>query len=155
MNKEIEEWRPVVGYEGLYEVSDWGNVRSTEKMVVVYGKLSNTFPGTVVDSKTIEPKIKSKHHDKDGYEGVNLKHKGIHTTKKVHRLVAEAFIENPENKPIVDHINGKRDDNRASNLRWCTQSQNLNTTLARSNISASARVSASRRSRNNLGQFAP
>lgn len=153
MSKEIEEWRPVVGYEGLYEVSDWGNVRSAERVSIVYGKIGNILLGNVIDSKIIPSKIKNKHKDKDGYELINLKHKGKHSTKKVHRLVAEAFIPNPDNLPVIDHTNGIRCDNRVENLRWCTQSENLNMPLARANRSIVAKINAYKRNRNNLGQF--
>lgn len=63
--------------------------------------------------------------DKDGYEMVYARdYEGKSTTARVHRLVAEAFIPNPENKPVVNHLNGIKDDNRAENLRWSTISEN-------------------------------
>ena len=65
-----------------------------------------------------------------GYPQVNLG-RGKHF--KVHRLVAEAFIDNPENKPCIDHINGNREDNRVENLRWCTQKENNNFPNAKEN----------------------
>ena len=148
MSREIEEWRPVVGYEGLYEISDWGNVRSVERSIIRYMKLTNTF-----FTQTFPQIIKKKHYDKDGYEMVNLKKDGKHKLGKVHRLVAEAFIPNPEDKPYIDHINGIRDCNFAWNLRWVTQKENLNTPLAKYNNSQSAKIKVLRRNRNNLGQF--
>lgn len=110
MSRLVEEWRPVVGYEGLYEVSDWGNVRS----------LNYNKTGKVKELKKVE--------DKDGYHLVTLKD-GL---KKVHRLVAEAFIPNPENKPIVGHLltlpNGLEDKtaNEVWNLAWMTYGENSN-----------------------------
>lgn len=148
MSKEIEEWKPVVGYEGYYEVSDWGRVRSVERDVQVYSKLTNTY-----FILKIKNQIKCVQHDKDGYEQVNLKKNGKHSTKKVHRLVAEAFIPNPNNLPVVDHINGARNDNRSFNLRWCTQKDNLNAPLARRNNSISSKLRVLKQQRNNLGQF--
>lgn len=65
----------------------------------------------------------SKHEDKDGYFMVNLSHKGKHYTKKIHRLVAEYFIPNPENKPEIHHRNGNHQDNLISNLLWCTKDE--------------------------------
>ena len=148
MSREIEEWRDINGYEGLYQVSDWGNVRSVERSIIRYSKLTKTF-----FTQVFPQIIKKKHYDKDGYEMVNLKKDGKHETGKIHRLVAEAFIPNPDNKPCVDHINGVRNCNFAWNLRWVTQKENLNTPLAKHNISQSSKIKVLRRNRNNLGQF--
>ena len=79
--------------------------------------------------------------DKDGYEGVNLKIGGKSYRKKVHRLVAEAFIDNPNNYPCIDHINGIRDDNRVENLRYCTVKMNANYELAKKNRSLAIKQS--------------
>ena len=126
MCKIDEIWMPVQGYEGIYEVSNLGRVRSLTRVVSIYSYLTNTM-----FERTIESRIKSIHHDKYGYGMVNLKKNGEHRTEKVHRLVAKAFIPNPQNKPCVDHINGVRDDNRVENLRWCTVKENLNFPLAK------------------------
>lgn len=139
MSQKIEEWRDIEGYEGLYQVSDWGRIKGLERF-----STNNIF---------IKEHIKSKHSDKDGYEMVNLKKNGKHSTKKVHRLVANAFIPNLENKPLVDHINGIRDDNRVENLRWFTSKENSNTPLAREHNSESSKKSVRKRNRDNLGRF--
>lgn len=130
MSKLIEEWRDIQGYEGKYQVSDWGRVK----------RISTN-------------RILAKHHDKDGYELVNFKINNKHSLGKVHRLVAEAFIPNPQNKPCVDHINGIRDDNKVENLRWCTQQENLNMPLARKNNSSSSKIKILKRNRDGLGRF--
>ena len=148
MKNEKEEWKPIKGYEGLYEISNNGNIRTVERFIKMFMFLQNKY----VDRK-IKCKLMSKHKDKDGYELVNLKKKGKHYLGKVHRLIAEAFIPNPDNKPCVDHINGIRDDNRIENLRWCTQKENLNYELARKNISDSSKIKVIYRERNNKGQF--
>lgn len=95
-----EIWRPVKGFE-LYEVSDQGRMRNV--------KTGRVFTGT---------------KDAFGYIHVRLIHGDEFKLRKLHRLVAEAFIDNPDNKPIVDHINNDKSDNRAVNLRWCTYSEN-------------------------------
>ena len=119
MCKIDEIWMPVQGYEGIYDVSNLGRVRSLTRVVSIYSYLTNTM-----FERTIESRIKSIHHDKYGYGMVNLKKNGEHRTEKVHRLVAKAFIPNPQNKPCVDHINGVRDDNRVENLRWLSLADN-------------------------------
>ena len=98
-----EEWRWVVGLEGKYKVSNLGRVRSYIK----------------------GGRIKSPNKTKCGYLVVNLFYDcGLHG-KLVHRLVAEAFIPNPENKRTVNHKNGNKEDNRVENLEWMTTSENV------------------------------
>lgn len=140
MSKLVEEWRPVVGYEGYYEVSDWGNVRSLGCEYV--GK--NQYGGVFICRKN--GKILNKALDSYGYHVVTLydsNHK--HKTKKVHRLVADAFIPNLENKPIVGHTktlpNGLEDKtaNEVWNLAWMSIEENnsYGTLLERQRISHS------------------
>ena len=98
----MEEWKNIIGYEGLYEVSDKGNVRNVRRNTLL--KLSkNNY----------------------GYIQVYLYKNGIKTGFKVHRLVAKAFIPNPDNLPQVNHKNEVKSDNCVDNLEWCDNYYNL------------------------------
>lgn len=108
----IEEWRPVVGYEGLYEVSSLGNVFSVERIDSAGRKRG----GFQLKQKT----------DRYGYKCVNLSKDGTTKSTTVHRLVAEAFIPNPDKKPEVNHKNEDKQDNSVKNLEWVTSKENQN-----------------------------
>lgn len=101
-----EQWRDVVGFEGIYKVSNLGRLY----------KLSNgNRPSQFMSLNT---------YDKDGYIKTALRKNGQRHYLRVHRLVAEAFIPNNEECPVVNHINGIKDDNRLENLEWCSISYN-------------------------------
>lgn len=100
------EWRPVVGYENYYLVSILGNVKPILRMGT---------RGTILKAA-----------NKQGYKSVGLSVGNKRKHLAVHRLVAQAFIPNPDNKPCVNHIDGTRDNNHASNLEWCTHQENMN-----------------------------
>lgn len=112
---EGEEWRDVVGYEGLYVVSNMGRI------VFLHRIVSN---GKSV--REISPKLCKFTINTDGYAIVHIHVNNKVLRRLVHRVVADAFIHNPENNPEVDHINTLRYDNRAENLRWVTSSENSN-----------------------------
>lgn len=103
----IEIWKPVVGYETNYEVSNFGSVRSLDKRGNNYHHL---LPKYLQSNKR--------------YFYVNVSLKGKSKRKRIHRLVAEAFIPNPLNKTEVNHIDGNRYNNHVSNLEWVTSSEN-------------------------------
>ena len=108
----MEIWKDVEGYEGLYQVSNEGRVKALKKNVV--GKGRNQYDDEhIIKQQTLR-----------GYKRVGLSNNNDTKFKQVHRLVAEAFIDNPEGKQQVDHINCKRDDNRVENLRWTTPKEN-------------------------------
>lgn len=102
-NEEI--WCPIKGYEGIYEVSDKGRVRSLK-----YGK----------------ERILKQRRDKDGYIQVDLYKNCDQKTCKVHRLVAQAFIPNPDNLPQVNHKDENKTNNSVQNLEWCDCKYNIN-----------------------------
>ena len=113
---ETEVWKDVVGYEGLYEVSNHGNVRSLDRTVMVnaHERLYRKLKGNILKpTKTI------------GYCKVTLSKNGKQKYFNVHRLVALSFIPNPSNFPIVNHKDETRDNNNVDNLEWCTHQYNL------------------------------
>lgn len=100
MDQTLEQWCPVVGYEGLYEVSDHGRVKGPKGF--------------------IKPKP-----TQNGYVRTELWRKSQRYRPLLHRLVASHFIDNPHNKPVVNHLDGNRTNNVVSNLEWATHSENI------------------------------
>lgn len=116
---EQEEWRDIKGYEGWYQVSNFGRIKRLKKTHYSFGMKH------LIDREYILKTTK----DQKGYMRVVLRKDGSCLKRYgVHRIVAETFIPNPENKPQVDHINRVRDDNRVENLRWATACENSRNT---------------------------
>lgn len=107
----MEEWRSIQGYEGLYEVSSYGRVKSLERYK------SNNGGIQLLKEKILRP-----HNTKKGYLTVQLRNKRF----TVHRLVAQAFIPNPDNLPQVNHKDEDKTNNNVTNLEWCTAKYNSN-----------------------------
>lgn len=99
----MEEWRDVVGYEMNYQVSSFGNVKSK--------------PRQKRTGRILKQNIQR-------YKCVSLSQNNVIKTHTIHRLVAEAFLLNPENLPEIDHIDRNKHNNAVSNLRWVSKSQN-------------------------------
>ena len=99
----MEIWREIIGFEGLYEISNYGRVKSLKNNLI----------------RKVTP-------DKNGYLRVNLNRYGEQTNHKVHRLVAIAFIENRLDYPYVNHIDENVKNNNVENLEWCTHEYNVN-----------------------------
>ena len=110
MKKKIEVWKEIKGCESKYEVSDTGRVRSMPRNKSGLGRPY--------------PLIMKQSSDKDGYMTVSLRVGGKSHRHRVHRLVAGVFIKNEDKKPLVNHKNGIKDDNRVENLEWVTASEN-------------------------------
>ena len=123
-NAGDEIWMPVEGFEGLYEVSNTGQVKALERLVVNNGGLQHKHE-----------KILRQNVRKNGYCMVVLCKDGITYPRMVHRLVAAAFIPNPECKPVVDHIDTDATNNHVENLRWVLVKENANNPLTRLHIS--------------------
>ena len=111
-----EYWKPVVGYEGLYEVSNWGRVKSFD----TYRKGIN---GSI---RCCKGKIIKYQKTKYGYLQVGLWKNGKCKKYAVHRLVAQAFIPNPNNLPCVNHKDENKQNNIVTNLEWCDRKYNCN-----------------------------
>ncbi|TYS91926.1 NUMOD4 domain-containing protein [Rossellomorea aquimaris] len=104
-------WKPVGGYEGFYEVSSSGDIRGVER-VTTHGR-------------RIKSKLRKLYIGNHGYKFTMLNKDGKQKSLTVHRLVANAFIPNPENKGDVNHIDGNKMNNSVDNLEWLTRSENI------------------------------
>ena len=105
-----EIWKPIKGYEGIYEVSSFGRVRSLDRHIVRKNDADYRLKGRILTPKTYK-----RHYAKVRLIIANVSDNEYH----VHRLVADDFVENPKGFPNVRHINGDIHDNRADNLEWC------------------------------------
>ena len=111
MIKEI--WKPIKGYEGLYEISSLGRVKSLERYV------ANNGGKYLIKERILKP-TKNQY----GYLYVVISKNNINKHKLIHRLVAETFISNKHSKRTINHINGIKTDNTLENLEWCTHKHN-------------------------------
>ena len=122
---EGEEWREVVGYDYEYKISSFGRLVSLHKRKVAKN-------GSILIRK---PKILKPYTNSLGYNVTSLQKGGLQKMVKLHRLVAEAFLENPQNLPAIDHIDRNKQNNCVSNLQWCNQSLNMQNPLTKAVMS--------------------
>ena len=109
--KEI--WKDIEGYEKLYQISNFGNIKSLDRYIINKNGEKQYFPGKYLIQRL-----------NDGYLRVTLSKNNKQRTFRVNILVAKAFIPNPENKPEVNHIDGNKENNKVDNLEWNTRSEN-------------------------------
>lgn len=111
---DVELWKPVVGYEGLYDVSSYGRVRSLDR-VVTHSRCGDT---------RLRGQIMNLTENRTGYLRVRLCEDGVARTLRVHRLVLTAFVGEPFKGAVCLHLDNNRQNNHVSNLRWGTSSEN-------------------------------
>ena len=133
----MEIWRDVEGYEGLYQVSNYGRVKSLEREIVYKDGRK----------KMLQERILHIFLNELGYYHVMLSKNGTPKRYKVHRLVAKAFIPNPSNLPIINHKDENPKNNNTENLEWCDQKYNVNygTAIERGKLKQQNRSDLSKR----------
>ncbi len=117
----MEQWRDIKGYEGLYQVSNLGNIKSLQR-IQCYDYANNGVRKRVTSEKQLIPSPTGENH----YLCVTLYKNGKRCTKAIHRLVAETFMPNPLGLPQVNHKDEDKFNNSASNLEWCSSKYNIN-----------------------------
>lgn len=113
----IEEWKDIYGYEGLYQVSNLGNVKSVKRQVIVKG-----FQDDIIGNK--KERLLTKTKKDNGYLRVTLHKDGKEKKLLIHRLVANAFIPKVDGKEQINHIDGNKENNNVNNLEWCNNYEN-------------------------------
>lgn len=112
---EIEEWRDIPGYEGLYQASTYGRIKSYSRTW-----LSGRWVYRTIPERVMNPSV-----DRKGYYIIGLRRDGKQKMSKAHRLVAMTFIPNPDNKPQVNHKDTNKKNNYVDNLEWATNGENM------------------------------
>lgn len=111
---ETEIWKEIPRYNGAYLISNFGNMKSTERYCYHGDK-----------PWLVKERLLSKVVGHTGYIEYQVTYNKKHRSEKAHRLVAEAFIPNPENKPHINHKDGNKQNNHVENLEWCTEKENV------------------------------
>lgn len=110
----MEVWKDIEGYEGYYQVSNLGRVKSLARNTSEKGKNANNKKDTILKGSLTK-----------GYLQVDFRKDGKRKMFRIHRLVSECFIPNPDNKPYINHIDGNKSNNTVDNLEWCTPKENV------------------------------
>lgn len=111
-----EQWKVIEGFEGYYEISNRGRIRSIDRVCNTH----SSEAGRRIKGQIITPTDNG-----NGYLIVHLKRNGKRSSRYIHRLVAEAFLERRTGCNVVDHIDYNKKNNAVENLRWCTQKENI------------------------------
>ena len=119
----IEQWKDIEGYDGFYQISNFGRVKSVER-TIIYKNTNQT--GIEFESFKYCPERILKTAKNRGYQIISLEKNSKKKTYQVHRLVAEYFLPNPNNYPQVNHKDENKENNRVDNLEWCTVEYNSN-----------------------------
>lgn len=114
----MEIWKDVKNYEGKYQVSNKGSVKSLTRQVTNSQGTVQTYPGKLLKPDVLTTTFSN-------YQRVTLSKSNKTSRHSVHRLVAEAFIPNTDNKPYVNHLDNNAENNAVGNLEWCTHSENM------------------------------
>jgi len=110
-----EQWKDIKNFEGHYQVSDMGRIKSLEREIIKKDKKKSKVKETILKGSK----------DTKGYIQVELKKDGKRNIKMIHRLVAEAFLEKPKGKDQINHKDGNKENNKLDNLEWCTCQENI------------------------------
>ena len=131
----MELWKDIQGYDGLFQISNLGNVKRKQKTYFCGNNTKRVLEERLIIGEQVK-----------GYRRVALWNNKKYKRVFVHRLVAQAFIPNPDDKPEIDHIDGNPLNNKVDNLRWCNHTENLNNpiTLKRKSIAAKGNHMAGR-----------
>ena len=111
---EVEIWKDIPNFEGVYQASNLGRIRSVCRIA------QKSYHG----NRIVKEKIMNGSKNEDGYLKVHFKHKKNNKILFIHRLIALTFIENPLNKPQINHIDGNKLNNNVNNLEWVTNLEN-------------------------------
>lgn len=123
MTNQNEVWKDIPGYEGFYQISNNGMVRSLDREVKRNAKFRNGKSSVRI--MRIKGKILTPYITNNGYYSINLQKNNIVSKFLVHRIVGLVFIDNVDNKPQINHLDANRKNNSVNNLEWTTQSENM------------------------------